>query len=220
MRRLFIGALALIAAFYLTFVVLGGLVPGPLADIEDQPTTVEVLLVGGPIHYDFLIPLDNTAHARLGWLQNAGVAMDHPEARWLVIGWGAAGFYTTTGAYSDVRLSAVWRGLTGDASVMRVDLAGTVAGRIDSLSVLLSTAQYAALLDAIEGSFANGSATAPLDIDGLTEFDHFFAAKGRFSIANTCNVWIGQTLRAAGVRFGAWTPLPQTVRMAHWRFVD
>ena len=35
-----------------------------------------------------------------------GIALDHPEARWLVLGWGARDFYTTVGTYSDVTARA------------------------------------------------------------------------------------------------------------------
>jgi len=55
-----------------------------------------------------------------------------------------------------------------------------------------------------------------VDVDGYTATDGFFAAKGRFSILRTCNVWIGDQLRAAGLRFGRWTPLPLSVSLS-WR---
>lgn len=215
--------LALLAATVACFMVsatVGAMMPGKTTEISGHPKTTEIRLIGGAIHYDFLLPLNTTTRTKLGWLADAGVALDHPDARWLVVGWGAHGFYTTVGRYTDVRPGAVWRGLTGDTSVMRIDLAGEISDPSTTLSVSLSDAQYAALLEHIENSFANGAATPPLQIEGLSDFDHFFAAKGRFNIANTCNVWIGQSLRAAGLKFGLWTPLSQTVQISHTLYLD
>ena len=46
-----------------------------------------------------------------------------PDARWLVVGWGSAAFYTTAGTYADIAPSAVWTAATGDAAV-RENLGG------------------------------------------------------------------------------------------------
>lgn len=178
MKRAATWLIGLIAGFYIIFVVLGALVPNGARLGVHGPKTVEILLTGGAIHYDFLLPLDELTKTQLGWLADAGVHMGHPQARWLVVGWGAREFYTTTGGYSDVRLGAVWRGLTGDGAVMRVDLAGDIQNRTKTLSVRLSDAQYADLLDHIEGSFAEGTATPPLPVQGLSYFDTFLPPRG------------------------------------------
>ena len=36
--------------------------------------------------------------------------------------------------------------------------------------------------------------------------DLFFPAQGRFSLLKTCNVWVGQGLKASGLPTGLWTP--------------
>jgi uncharacterized protein (TIGR02117 family) len=211
-------ALLGIVALYLMCVVVGALVAGRMADVDQGPKTTEVLLVGGVIHYDFLLPLNDVTRAQFDWLADTGVNMDHPRAEWVVIGWGARDFYTATGSYTDLRARTIWRGLTGDSSVMRVDLAGDLSDAVDPLTVAFSDAQYAAFLDQIEDSFAQGAGTVPLEIVGLSGFDRFFEAKGRFTFFNTCNVWVGQTLRAAGVEFGMWTPLPTSVSLSHFLY--
>jgi uncharacterized protein (TIGR02117 family) len=215
MKRLGPILLGAVIALYMLFVTLGAMMPGQTAQLDQTPKTTTVLLAGGVIHYDFLLPLNDVTRARLSWLGNAGVALDHPEAKWLVVGWGARDFYTTVGSYTDLRARTIWRGLTGDTSVMRIDLAGALSTQSDHLPVMLSGAQYGALLDQIEASFAQADNTQPLEIDGLSGTDVFFPARGQFNFMTTCNVWIGQTLRAAGVRFGIWTPLPISVSLSH-----
>jgi uncharacterized protein (TIGR02117 family) len=211
-------ALLGIVALYLMIVLLGALVTGRMTDVDHEPKTTKVLLVGGVIHYDFLLPMNDMTRARFGWLANAGVDMDHPRAEWLVIGWGAHDFYTATGDYTDLRARTIWRGLTGDSAVMRVDLAGYLPDALDPLTVAFSDAQYSAFLDQIENSFAQGVGTKPLDNVTLSGSDRFFAATGNFNFFNTCNVWVGQSLRAAGVKFGAWTPLPASISLSHFLY--
>jgi hypothetical protein len=48
--------------------------------------------------------------------------------------------------------------------------------------------------------------------------DGFFAAKDRFHLFRTCNVWLSDLLAKAGVPFGRWTPTPFAVRLAFRRF--
>ena len=72
------------------------------------------------------------------------------------------------------------------------------------------------MLDSIWDSFEHNGTGAPdrLAIEGYTPTDGFYAAKGRFDLLRTCNVWIGERLRDAGLRFGRWTPMPLSVSLS------
>lgn len=59
-------------------------------------------------------------------------------------------------------------------------------------------------------------ATVALPYAGFTDTDAFFPAVGPFNLTRTCNVGVGERLRAAGLPFGAWTPTPQSVRLSLW----
>ncbi len=174
----------------------------------------QVALISGPIHYDILIPLDTISKTAFANLSDHGVPVHHQHAKWLVFGWGARDFYTQTGGYSDLSVRSIWRGLTGDASVMRVDVLGPLSSNLNAQTIALSDTQYASLINALRNSFAPGP-LQPLPISGFTDTDMFFTAHGSFHIGRTCNVWVGEIMRAAGLRFGIWTPLPLSVRLSH-----
>ena len=143
--------------------------------------------------------------------------VDHPDLRWLVVGWGARAFYTTAGSYADVKPGAVFKAVTGDSSVMRIDAAGALPETVPLRRLSLSPAQLAALLQAIDDSFQRDSQGAPISVDAqLGETDAFYQGTGRFHLFTTCNTWISATLRRAGLRFGAWTPAPFSVSLSHW----
>lgn len=118
-------ALAALVAAYLLAAAAGALIPGPMQDAPAQPgPPVTIRLVSGPIHFDFLLPLTPETRAAFAPLARHGLPVDAPGARWLIIGWGAREFYTTTGSYADLSLTALWRSFTGDASVLRADVIG------------------------------------------------------------------------------------------------
>ena len=99
-------SLFLILVLVLTYsgaALIGGLVP---ARGERGEGDIRAYLVRGPIHYDFLLPLTAATRDSFAFLREAGFELNHPDAKWLVIGWGAKDFYTTAGTYKDVNLRA------------------------------------------------------------------------------------------------------------------
>ncbi len=212
-----LGTLLALPVLYLLLAVAGAIIPGGAANLQGAGTT-RVLLASGPIHYDFLIPVTPEVRRRFGFANNAGVPVGHPDAAWLVVGWGAEAFYTTTGTLADISPNALARGVVGDRAVMHLDVAGPIADVSRLAGLDLNNAQFTALLDQFDSMFLGDRAGAPipLEVAGHSGTDAFFAASGNFNLFNTCNVWVGQTLLNAGVPFGVWTPTPFAVRLALW----
>jgi len=220
--RLALRLLALLVSLPLIYLAAGFagalIAAGPQGDAEGG--SYRVGLLRGPIHYDFLLPLDAATQSRFAFAEaQKGVPLSHPDARWIVIGWGSRAFYTTAGTYADVTAGAVWTAATGDAAVMRVDALGEIPPDAPGVRWLyLSPAQYARLAAGLRGSFAEDGAGVPVPLAeaGFTGTDGFWQGTGHFSLFRTCNVWVGDQLRAAGLRFGLWTPTPQSVDLALW----
>ncbi|WP_170566023.1 TIGR02117 family protein [Ruegeria atlantica] len=204
---------------YFLAATLGAVIPGNWPKTAG-PGTIEVQLIRGPIHYDFLIPLTPATRNRLDDLRRAGVPVDQPEMQWLMVGWGAREFYTTAGTYADVTIAALLKGLTGDQSVLRVDAFGPLRPDLDLPHIRMDRAQFALFLDAVDASFSRSDQghLVPLQVAGFSATDRFFVANGRFDLFRTCNVWIGEVLRDADVRFGLWVPLPFSVTLSRWLY--
>lgn len=188
--------------------LLGSVLTMPAGGVAAQDDDrVDIHLVGSAIHYDFLLPATSEVRAAFAFAGDAGVPVDYADR--VLVGWGARDFYTATGSYGDIRAGPVWRALTGDASVLRVD----ALGRLDlsgQLRLSLTAAQFSALLSAITASTTG----EVLPDAGFTATDAFFEGRGRFHLMRTCNVWVGEMLRAAGLPFGRWTPTPSAVRLS------
>lgn len=220
--RLTLRALTVLVAipfFYLVFGLIGGLIPGALTQIDGSEGARRIGLARGPIHYDFLLPIDADLQQRFDFAQAAGVPLSDPRAQWLMLGWGAAEFYAKTAEYGDIALGPVAHAITGDSAVLRLDALGPVDGVPGMRFLTITEAQYEALLTGIDASFTKGPDGQPIPAEaagfGLT--DAFFLAEGQFNIFYTCNAWVGMQLRGAGVAMGVWTPTLQAVDLSLWR---
>jgi uncharacterized protein (TIGR02117 family) len=210
LRRLLAELLGLALAA-LGAVALGAAVPrGPATGAP--PGSERVLLLAGPIHTDLALPLDARTRARFGFVAEAGVPLDHPSARWLVVGWGGRAFYLGTRTWADLRPGPVARALTLDRAALHVDVLGAVAVPQDGVLALdLDPAARERLEATLLAAFARDGAGRPVPIaePGYGPTDRFFEALGRFNLLAGCNTWTATALRSAGLRTGAWTPLPR-----------
>ncbi|WP_333818178.1 DUF2459 domain-containing protein [Tabrizicola sp.] len=205
-----LAAILALPALYLAASLILPLVPGPGPDLSGPPAHT-IGLVQGPIHTDILLPLTPETRARFAFAEAAGVPLTDPDAEWLVFGWGSAAFYTTAGSYADITAGSVLTAATGDDAVIRLDALGPLPP-LENLRVLqLSEAQFQALLTRTAAAFAGQT---KLNHPGFTGTDAFFPAHGHFSLFRTCNVWLGETLRASGIPFGLWTPANWSITLS------
>ncbi|MBF9049962.1 DUF2459 domain-containing protein [Roseobacter sp. HKCCD9010] len=205
-------AVFLVIGLYLSAAVIGAVFPGPTAQIAPGGAPVEIGLISGPIHYDFLLPATPETRAAMVVAADAGVPVQNPLVEHFLVGWGSEAFYTTAGTYWDISGRALARAVTGDSSVLRVEVVGALPDGFLYDRLTLSGAQYQALLAAI----AESTTDIPILEAGFTETDGFLKAHDRFHILRTCNTWVTQMLRAAGVEAGVWTPTPFSVRLSLW----
>lgn len=209
--RFVLGALLIL----LLLLVAGTVIPRPLLApvkaLPDQPR--RILVLSGPIHTDIALPLDETTRAAFAFLDAAGVPVGHPQARWLIVGWGGRAFYLETPTWADLKPLPVLRALTVDRSVLHVDVAtGALADQPGVAAFDLDKESYARLIAFIAGSFAaEPAAVVAIPDAAYGTYDRFFEARGTFNALFGCNTWTAEALRTAGLRSGLWAPLPQSL---------
>lgn len=126
---------------------------------------------------------------------------DFPEARWIEVGWGDAGFYQDPDPGLGAMLDAAF---ASEAAVLHL-----VAMPVEPERYLPGAEVVAIPLD--DGRFARLVAHVASQVDrggrpraeaigpGLYPVSRFYPAFGRFSLERTCNTWAAQALAAAGV---------------------
>jgi uncharacterized protein (TIGR02117 family) len=210
-------ALRRIAAAVLLIVALvaaGTLVPRPLGPPPDREGSAHrILVLTNPIHTDIAIPIDEAVRERFAFLGDAGMAAAHPDARWLIFGWGGRAFYLETPTWSELKAGPVLKALTVDRSVLHVDVAGEIAEPHPAVtSFEVGERAFERLTAFIAASFARAGGR-PEAVPGASYFgtDRFFEAEGAFNALLGCNTWTARALREAGLRTGWWNPLPVTL---------
>lgn len=123
-------------------------------------------------------------------------------------GWGDAGFYLNTPTWRAVRPGPVIAAALGsERTLLHVDHVPAPTPGDDVRAIMLTPDQYRRLTAYLRAGFAVRPGSRP----GYGANDAFYDARGRYSAARTCNAWVGDALRHAGVRVGAWTPFAATV---------
>jgi uncharacterized protein (TIGR02117 family) len=136
---------------------------------------------------------------------------------WIAVGWGDQQFYLDTPRWQDLRLSTALSALTGrNSSLLHVEyLANSELDDYPDMRALyLDASQYLALQNQIQASIDLDDANASSQVIADASYgaqDAFFRAHGHYSALRTCNVWLGDVLRAAGVRMSYWPPFASNV---------
>jgi hypothetical protein len=139
----------------------------------------------------------------------AAEALDHlGPSPWVLVGWGDARFYRQAGWSAErVRdaLRALWPDNPAVIRLTPLNRAPELALRHGVLRIELSEPGEERLSQRLDHAFRIVGGR-PLQVPALKAGDKakYFESVERFSIAKTCNEWIGQLLNAAGI---ATTPM-------------
>lgn len=187
---------------------IGGLLPAH-ADWRPPQQGVRVYVISNGIHVALVVPkvaagVDWRGRARAADLRDPRYAgYDH-----VAIGWGERAFFLETQTWADVRPATILHAAWGsDRTLIHLEHEPRPTAGDGARSLLLRPAEYRRLAAYIQASFAAEAKVLP----GYGANDAFYTARGRYSGLRTCNSWIGDALRFAGVRIGRWTPFPATV---------
>ena len=125
-----------------------------------------------------------------------------PAAQWVAFGAGEERVYLNTPRWRDIRPGTVWSALTGGKRVMHVEWVRDP--RYAAREIRLRPEEYRRLWAAVRADFALDRAGKPTHIDhpGYGPADTFYWARDKASAIHTCNSWVAQKLRLAGVRNG------------------
>ncbi len=126
---------------------------------------------------------------------------DFPDAAFLEVGWGNRAFYMAADPGPWLGLKAIAWPTPGVLHVVGVD---AVPERFfpgaEILEIGVAPAGLQRLLEHLRQSHAFDAAGRPITLGpGLYGHSRFYAARERFHLFKTCNVWVAAALQAAGV---------------------
>jgi uncharacterized protein (TIGR02117 family) len=190
--------------------------PAPTSEPTSELTmasTIELWVLNNGAHTDLVLPVVAGGQNWRTVFPDAAFVGPVGNADLIAIGWGDAEFYLQTPSWAALRFSTAARALTGqNASLLHVQYLQRAQLPQQRYRLRISAAQYLALSAFVRSTLSTALPPATA-ISGARYGvdDAFFAARESYSAFNTCNVWTGRALRAAGVKASRWTPFPWLV---------
>jgi len=211
--RILSGILA-VPVLYLVAALMGSLVPVN-GGWTEPAEGITVYLADNGIHSDIVMPvkalgLDWTPYAPKG-----DFASMPADSSWIAFGSGEQRVYLETPTWWDITPRTIWSALAGGKRVMHVEYVPNPDYAVRQIR--LRPEEYRRLWAAIRADFALDAHGRPQRIDhpGYGCCDAFYRAKGKESAVRTCNTWVANWLRLAGVRTSLWPPFVQGLV---WRY--
>ena len=201
-KALLLGLVALLLPpllYLLAALVLSLLTTSP--PLDDCPKVHDIYLSSNGIHLDILIARKLVGPSLLRQLDRDW------QSKYLGFGWGDQGFYLDTPTWAELKLETLVAAVfLKSESAMHVTSYFRLPA--DAVRVRLCASQLERLRTFIEASFEKNPAGATVEIPdaGYTPHDFFYRAHGSYSGINTCNEWVNDGLKSAGLSSCIWSP--------------
>ena len=204
-KRLLFGLLGVILLYILAAFIGSVWATNPTAKKCDHHP-YEAFVTTNGIHLDIVIPLTYLPE------QLIHPSYFHDSITHVAFGWGERDFYLTTPTWEDLTVGAAAQALlVSSESLMHVRRYHKEQPSWARIALCESAME--SLLSFVENSFRKdeNKSWAEVPSTGYSQHDFFYEAHGQYHAINTCNTWINNALKAAGVKTGRWSPMPQGI---------
>lgn len=216
--KLLLGLLILPPLLYLILIIIGAAIPVN-SDPETSSADVGIYLISNGMHTDIAVPLKNQymdwttivspQHTTSGW----------PTSNFVSFGWGDLEFYEKTPEWEDLTFKTAFKALflESPAAVHTRFFDGVREGE-NTRSITIDSSQYRGLTDYIANTFQFDQQRKTQPVAGLhySDDDVFYRAKGSLNLFYTCNTWVNDGLKQAGLKGCLWTPAVEGI-FYHYR---
>lgn len=197
-------ALAAIIILFLLSAWIGAAIPRN-AEWTEPDTGVTIMVETNGIHTALVLPLVTPEKDWRSTFPASDLPASGRDYTHISVSWGEREVFLNTPTWSDLSPLTALRVVTlGGDSLLHVAHYVRPAPSDTARPLRVTRREYAAIVKQIEAAFyrAEGRSVYP----GYTDQDVFYDAAGRYDITKTCNQWTSDTLAAAGVKTGWWTP--------------
>ncbi|MDJ1479885.1 TIGR02117 family protein [Cytophagaceae bacterium YF14B1] len=208
-----LGIIICLVVLYLILAGLGMMIP---VNKEYQMASegIPVFVTTNGFHTDVILPVKNRRDKCFRVLQQPDLSANYANYPYISFGWGDRNFYMESYNNNFPSVTTILSTLfIPGKTLMHVDFykgAPRIGKQVKKL--ILTPEQYERLVDFVNASFfSENESFVKLPQAGYYETDYFFEAQKRYHLFNTCNVWTGEALAAAGIKVSYWTPLESAV---------
>lgn len=212
---------------YLCLAILGALLPAnsswtnPLDSHLNDPIAIDadnidIFVETNGIHVNIILPLTNDEGILRNILYPYHLQKAQYNSQFAMIGWGHKGVYQNAQDWNDLTIDDAFSAASGAGdALLHIYYIHNPKPNNYRKKIRITRAQYLNILNNISSYFKYDENGKLRIFKGYGDNDLFYEAHGRYSIINTCNVWMGMILREAGIKVGYWTPFSQSIM---WRY--
>lgn len=170
---------------------------------------VDIMVETNGVHTAIVMPLVNRHKDWRGDFPASDLRRPDAPYTHVSVSWGEREIFLNTPEWTDLRLTTALGALLGGEGLLHVAHYIRPAPGPDSRTIRLSAAEYRRMVRRVERQTRPSSLRAVHS--GYADYDVFYDAPGTYHIGNSCNQWTSDTLAAAGIRVGWWTPFASGV---------
>lgn len=202
-----IAVIALAVAVFLLATWIGSSIPRNPDRSEpaaEDAGGVEIMVGTNGVHTELVLPLVTAEKDWRGTFRVTDIPASTAPYTHVAVSWGEREVFLNTPTWRDLTLSTAVGALMGGESLLHVAHYIRPAPGPDNRPLRLTQAQYAKLVARVEAALAPAGQRSRYR--GYADYDVFYTANGQYDWSNTCNQWTSDTLAAAGLKTGWWTP--------------
>ena len=206
-KRLLLWPLAALTSFAVIFALtawVGSSIPRN-AGWQEPATGIEIMIETNGVHTAIVVP---TVTAQKDWREDFPIdhvlAPNRPYTH-VSVSWGEREVFLNTPTWSDLSLPVAISAATGGEGLLHVSHYVRPALSRNHRPLTISHDEYAKLIALIEKEVLPEAERQ--SYRGYSDYDVFYNAPGTYHLGRTCNQWTSDTLAAAGIKSGWWTPM-------------
>lgn len=182
---------------------LGSLVPRN-SEWTEPASGIPIMVETNGIHTAIVMPLVSAQKDWRGEFPARDLGDPDRAYTHVSVSWGERAVFLDTPEWTDLSPRTAISAAAGGDGLLHVAHYVRPAPGDTARVVRLRPVEYLRLVTAIERQVLPPARRARYP--GYDDWDVFYEAPGRYHIGNTCNQWTADTLAAAGVKVGWWTP--------------
>ncbi|WFL77251.1 DUF2459 domain-containing protein [Altererythrobacter arenosus] len=199
-----LAALVALAALFFLSAWIGSSIPRN-GDWQEPADGIEIMVGTNGVHTELVLPIVTPVKDWRADFPTSDIPAAYRPYTHVAVSWGEREVFLNTPTWADLTLSTALGAATGGDSLLHVAHYVRPAPSDDFRPLRLTEAQYARLVAEIEHAIL--APAARKTYPGYAEWDVFYDAPGTYHLGKTCNQWTSDTLAAAGVKTGWWTPM-------------
>lgn len=186
----------------------------PVNRTQNNMGNITIYLRSNGTHTDFVFPVKNEVR---DWQQLSTpehTLSKRGDFQYISFGWGDLEFYQQTPEWSDLRFPVAFQAVfLRKQSAMHVEFLDDLYYRRHIIALKITREQYSRLSKFISQSFQldpSGNVTPVNDLH-YGPNDAFYPAERSLNLFYTCNTWVNEGLKNAGLPACLWTPFDEGI---------